>query len=97
MLKAAWCGDMRLRVAQQISGKGPGVAPESRGAAPDGQGPSQLAGDDSFGGGLLWSGDEDQLPAYMSGLADTVGLGGAVERVCLHLDDQLVLGQQVGR
>jgi len=41
-----------------ISGKSlarlPCVAPESRGAAPDAQGPCQLAGDNyRFGGGLL--------------------------------------------
>ena len=33
----------------------------------------------------------------VAGLADAGGLGGAVEREGLHLDDQLVLGQQVGR
>ena len=38
-----------------------------------------------------------QLPPDVAGLADAVGLGGAVEREGLHLDDQLVLGQQLSR
>jgi hypothetical protein len=32
----------------------------------------------------------------VAGLADAVGLGGTVEREGLHLDHQLVLGQQLG-
>ena len=43
----------------------------------------------------LRSGDEDELPADVSGLADAVGIRGAVEREGLHLDHQLVLGQQL--
>src|SRR5512132_3615655 len=42
------------------------------------------------------SGDEDELSADVAGLADAVGLGGALEREGLHLDHQLVLRQQLG-
>src|SRR6266571_5242259 len=42
------------------------------------------------------SGDEDEFSADVAGLADAVGLGGAVEREGLHLDHQLVLCQQLG-
>src|SRR2546421_221882 len=49
------------------------------------------------GGQAGWeSGDQDELSADMAALADAVGLGGAAERERLHLDHQVVLGQQSG-
>src|SRR5689334_18797995 len=49
------------------------------------------------GGQADWeSGDQDELSADVTALADAVGLGGAVERERLHLDHEVVLGQQSG-
>src|SRR5437762_13617545 len=49
------------------------------------------------GGQADWeSGDQDELSADVAALADTVGLSGAAERKRLHLDHEVVLGQQSG-
>ena len=37
-------------------------------------------------GAVAASGDQNELSADVAGLADAVGLGGAVERECLNLD-----------
>src|SRR6185437_4926258 len=49
------------------------------------------------GGQADWeSGDQDELSADVAALADAIGLGGAVERERLHLDHEVVPGQQSG-
>src|SRR4029453_18881740 len=66
------------------------LKPEGR-RAPSGH-PSWPAGT-VLAGGVLWSGDQDELSADVAALADVVGPGGAVEREGLDLEHQLVLGQ----
>jgi hypothetical protein len=41
----------------------------------------------ALAGGLLWSGDQNELSADVTALADAVGLGGPIERERLDLDD----------